>query len=133
MARNAVRDPAMLRSRRDNARCREKARDHPSAVIVPLRRRRLRANSFPPGQHIGMRDDENRRGNIKPIIGLAIHMNDIDTIGVDETDEPGAALCEIRSALRHPFEAVIALDQRYVVQSADFVAVRPARTRPHFR
>ena len=66
-----------------------------------------------------MCDDDNGAPDVKPGMRISVHMDEIDFVPLDQVNEPVAALRKVNYPVRHPFEAIVALDKGHVLELAD--------------
>ena len=80
-----------------------------------------------------MCDDNYGAVDAKPGMRISVYVDHIDFVPFDQVHEPVAALRKINYSVRHPLEAIVALDEDNIFEFADGVALSLTRPRPHRR
>ena len=119
--------------RHDDAGGRGEPADYPSAICGPVQRHGTFVNRLPPGEHVRMCDDNYGAVDAKPGMRISVYVDHIDFVPFDQVHEPVAALRKINYSVRHPLEAIVALDEDNIFEFADGVALSLTRPRPHRR
>ena len=96
-------------------------------VALPFRGWCVAFDRLPPGIDAGVTGDERRVLPRQASVCVAVEMDQIRLQAIFEVQQPVARAFDVGPAVRHPFEFVIAFEEREVGETAGVIALRCAQ------